>query len=524
MSSYYYIYEAIARHRGCVSCSRRAAFTAVCVLLAQGGHAAAESWAAEAIVQRIPALVNEHDKAAATHEDKGAYGTPSSKGVQPMSATVTLSDTRSLVHGHKRAHAYPRGHGTRGGRSQIVGSFFSDMIPDDPEELEAFEEDPFGGEEGLWLADPHYRKVWNVVKSVRRHKSKKKATDRQAGVAQFFESTSFYEWSIFAAALAVFVPLYYYLLDWPSTTRYHATALLIWLALGGVYNALVCVRLGRQAGVMWFTGYLLEFIFSIENVFVFHIVVKAFRTPRRLTQKALFVVICCQIVFEMTFFMGLADQVRSMMILPYALGVWLLYVGYHACCDESSEEFDIKDSLIFRMSEVCLGQRLSPVYDDSCAVILIKGGRICVSLLFPLICCLLAVDFILEVDVTLTKIEEIPNEYIAFTSSATAAFAVPELFFVARDLFQRYHLLKYGIGFVLVFFGTQMLLHRFFQIPDLMGCAIIIMVMVLCMLASDVHRQPSLQGKFDEEEEEDTFNGKGGFNDCKNTQSWPPIK
>lgn len=441
-------------------------------------------------------------------------GTSTHPGVKPMSATVTLQDTRTLLLEHKRAS--PRaGRHARGPNAQVSDSFFNDMNPDlDEEELEEFKEDTFGLEEGTWSEDPHYRKVWNIVKGVRRHKNKKRTVDRHTGVAQFFESTSFYEWSIFAAALAVFVPLYYYLLDWPSTTRYHAMALLIWLALGAVYNALVCVRLGKQAGVMWLTGYLLEFIFSIENVFVFHIVVKAFRTPRRLTQKALFVVICCQIVFEMTFFMGLADQVRSMVILPYALGVWLLYVGYHASLEEGSEEFNIKDSLIFRLSEVCFGQRLSPVYDDTSAVILIKGGRLCVSLLFPLICCLLAVDFVLEVDVTLTKIEEIPNEYIAFTSSATAAFAAPELFFVARDLFQRYHLLKYGISFVLVFFGMQMLLHRFFEIPDLVGCAIIIMVMILCMIASDMHRPPAKGGEV-------VANDAEAY---KNSPSWPPTR
>jgi len=444
-------------------------------------------------------------------------GTATHPGVQPMSATVTLQDTRTLLLEHKRAASGGVRHHPRGPNTQVSDSFFNDMNPDlDEEELEEleFKEDTFGLEEGTWSEDPHYRKVWNIVKGVRRHKNKKRTVDRQAGVAQFFESTSFYEWSIFAAALAVFVPLYYYLLDWPSTTRYHATALFIWLALGAVYNALVCVRLGKQAGVMWLTGYLLEFIFSIENVFVFHIVVKAFRTPRRLTQKALFIVICCQIVFEMTFFMGLADQVRSMVILPYILGVWLLYVGYHASLEEGTEDFNIKDSLIFRLSEVCFGQRLSPVYDDSSAVILIKGGRLCVSLLFPLICCLLAVDFVLEVDVTLTKIEEIPNEYIAFTSSATAAFAVPELFFVARDLFQRYHLLKYGISFVLVFFGMQMLLHHFFEIPDLVGCAIIIMVMVLCMIASDMHRPPEKRGE-----------AKGHETEAyKNSPSWPPVR
>jgi tellurite resistance protein TerC len=363
---------------------------------------------------------------------------------------------------------------------QFIDSIFN--INDVFSDMSEAGEDP-----GLGDEEYHYKKVWNVIKGVRRHKHKHpehKHSARPMGVQAFFGSAVFYEWCIFAMALSVFFPLFWYLQDWPSTRKFHVVALFIWIALGALYNFAVWTRLGRNAGVMWFTGYLLEFIFSIENVFVFHIVVKAFRTPQRLTQKAIFIVICCQIVFEMIFFMGLAARVRSMEVLPYLLGVWLLYVGYHAGKDDGYDDFNIKDSAIFRLSHWVLGRRLMLTYEENGSVFLFKERRLCVSLLFPLICCLLAVDFFLEVDVTLTKIEELPNEYIAFTSSAAAAFAVPELFFVARDLFQRFFLLKYGVSFVLVFFGIQMLMHRFCDLPDLVGCAIIIVVMIVCMVAS----------------------------------------
>jgi predicted tellurium resistance membrane protein TerC len=176
-----------------------------------------------------------------------------------------------------------------------------------------------------------------------------------------------------------------------------------------------------------------------------------------------------------------------MQALPYILGMWLLYVGYHAGKDDGLEEFDLeRDSSIVRASKYLLGRRFTLTYGDhnSSSIFVVKDGQLCVSLVFPLICSMLAVDFFLEVDVTLTKIEELPNQYVAFSSSAVAAFAVPELFFVARDLLQRYLYLKHGISFVLCFFGVQMLMHRVFAIPDLLGCAIIIIVMVVCMILS----------------------------------------
>lgn len=426
---------------------------------------------------------------------------------EPSSVTVALSDEGTSVDERERRRTYgeeemPRQSFSREGRRsprrqeagqqgvEFIDSMFGvndafiwDKDPSQTREIRDVGE--IGEDPGLGDEEYHYGKVWNVIKRVRRHKHKRRQEQkRPASVQTFFESAVVYEWVLFAAALGVFFPLFYVLQDWPSTRKLHLIALFIWIGLGALYNALVWVRLGRNAGIMWFTGYLLELIFSIENVFVFHIVVKAFRTPQRLTQKALFNVICCQIVFEMIFFMGLAQRVRSMEVLPYLLGCWLLYVGYHASKDDGHEDFNIKDSSIFRFSRWCFGRRLINQYDQAGAVFVVKDRRVCVTLLFPLICCLLAVDFALEVDVTLTKIEELPNEYIAFTSSAAAAFAVPELFFVARDLFQRYTLLKQGVSFVLVFFGVQMLMHRVFEVPDLVGCAIIIIVMIGCMMMS----------------------------------------
>merc|ERR1719446_1373910 len=138
----------------------------------------------------------------------------------------------------------------------------------------------------------------------------------------------------------------------------------------------------------------------------------------------------------------------------------------------------------YRAFSRVLGNRLSPEYEEDGLLMFSVKGRFYFSLLAVVTACLLTVDFLLEIDVTLTKIEELDNEYLAFTSSVVAAFAVPELFFVAVDLFQRYYLLKYGISFVLIFFGTQMLFHTVFEIPDLLGCAIIIGVMLICMALS----------------------------------------
>jgi predicted tellurium resistance membrane protein TerC len=265
----------------------------------------------------------------------------------------------------------------------------------------------------------------------------------------------------------------------------HCSVLMIWLAVGCVYNAVIWGRFGSNAGISWFAGYLLEFIFLVENIFIFHIIIQAFKVPAKLTRKALHIVVWGQITFEMIFFMGLAAWLRSFKVLPYLLGVWLICCGFLAAHGNPQFEGEIMETSACRAFTSCLGDRLSPSFEkDGECLLRDAEGKMKVSLLGLVVVVLLAADFLLEIDVVLTKIEELPNPYIAFTSSAVAAFSIPELFFVTKGMMKRFPTLKYGIGFVLVLFGTQMLLSSFYILRPIVACCIIVGVLAVCILVS----------------------------------------
>lgn len=329
------------------------------------------------------------------------------------------------------------------------------------------------------LKDIWYDMLWS-----RRHKHKLPAEAR----ARFWWSVEFFDWGILSTALVIFVTLYHQLLDWPSTKLFHGSALLIWVAMAALYNSLIYIRLGEESSTLWLVGYLLEFIFSIENLFVFHIIVKNFRMPRWITQKVLFIVVLCQVAFQFVFYMGLAVWLRSLKVLPYLLGLWLIYVGWQAMMEEEHQDFDIMQSRPVALIRRLLGERIVMTMDDAGALFVTKGGKTCVSPAGLLLFCVLLADFLLEIDVTVTKIEAFPSRYICFSSSMVASFALPELFFVARDLFHRFFGLKYGVSFVLIFFGLQALLHEFFTLTALASLAIIVSVIILSIVISAVLR------------------------------------
>lgn len=306
--------------------------------------------------------------------------------------------------------------------------------------------------------------------------------DHSKGVRHFFTAVDIYDWTILIIATLFFLSIHNCIRDWPSTQNFHGSALLIWLFVGILFAGLIFLRMNGEETIDWIDGYMLELIFSLENIFVFHMIFQAFETPRAQSQVALFIVVCCQLVFEMVFFMGFAHWLRSLEVLPYILGVWLLYVGYL-----SSQEhvYDSEtQSHVIGGFKCLLGDRFTAKFDQSCKIFVEIDNKRCVTLLGTVVVCLLSVDFLLEIDVTLTKIEEIRNPYIAFSSSAVAAFMVPELYFVAHDLFNRFSLMKYGITFVLCFFGAQMLLQELIAIPSVICCLTIFAVLAACLIAS----------------------------------------
>jgi len=221
------------------------------------------------------------------------------------------------------------------------------------------------------------------------------------------------------------------------------------------------------------------------------VAINAFKLSHRVLDNALFVVVGFQLAFQLVFYMGLASALAHWTVLPYILGVWLLYVGYHAAFDDDHADFNVMESRIVRGARWLLGSRLLTAHEADSFVTVGPRGKYCLTVGGLCVAFLVVADFLLEIDVTLAKIEGLGGakigpelEYICFSSSAVATFTVPELYFVARDIFARLRGLKYGIALVIVYLGVQMLLGTVYTVPLLVDVAIFIGVLILSCVTS----------------------------------------
>jgi len=294
--------------------------------------------------------------------------------------------------------------------------------------------------------------------------------------AQFFQHSTAGHWMLLLVVLAVMLMLHMLLLRrLPDTTGCHIAALLLWVCVGGLYCCWIALYEGLSQGGDWLAGYILELGFSFENVLMFHIIAETFGAPLQQIKKALLVVMTCQIVFEFVFFMGLAGMIRSLAILPYFLAFGFMYCGVKFALSDDHGW----NSGRTMVTKFCNG-RLANHYDKQGERIFIvdADGKVCVTLLAPVVMLMVAADFMLEIDVVLSKIELIPHGYIAFSSSAIAAFAMNALYFIARDIFQRFPAMKYSVCLVFMYFGIEMVVSQFVPVDAVFSCAMVLAILV----------------------------------------------
>jgi len=154
------------------------------------------------------------------------------------------------------------------------------------------------------------RYAWHHLRNLKRHQVSRmpRPTDTPLSVGGFLHSCTFVEIAIFVVVMSTFIAVYGFAVDWPTSKTPHFMPLMVWIGMGVVCTVVVGGTLGIPTATMWGTGYVMELIFSVENVFCFHIVMQAFKTPVRLEQKLLVLCIIFQVVFQAIIFCGLCTS------------------------------------------------------------------------------------------------------------------------------------------------------------------------------------------------------------------------
>jgi len=310
----------------------------------------------------------------------------------------------------------------------------------------------------------------------------------------FFTAASLQEWLVLLGTCMVLCLFDFFVLQrLPDTCRMHVAAIAFWICAAMLFNMWVWSRMGPRKAFEWCSGYVLEWMLSMDNLFVFHIIFQTYQTPAHQIHKAVFVGVFGAVAMRMIFFMVVSTLLHLVHWIRFPFGVLLIWSGIEAAKGGDDEQ-DVKDTWLIQNLRRCLGSRLAEHYDEGGALFVKESeGRWQATLLAIVVVCLECTDIIFALDSVGAKVAQIPDQYIAFSSSVLAMYGLRAMFFVIQDLVAMFDLLQYGLCMILVFIGTELMFSQYIHLAASTVCFLILSVFVISIVGSWARKHLGLQ-------------------------------
>ena len=235
----------------------------------------------------------------------------------------------------------------------------------------------------------------------------------------------------------------------------------VWVGLALVFNAGIYFWFGPQAGLEFFTGYMIEKALSLDNLLVFLVVFGYFAVPPALQHRVLFWGILGALVMRGLFIAAGTALLGSFHWMLYVFGAFLLLTGIRLLL-RREKSFSPEHNPLLR-----LFSRLAPVVTEY------RGGRFTVAesgrrFATPLLLSLVAVeasDLVFALDSIPAIFAITRDPFIVFTSNIFAILGLRSLYFLLAGAMSNFRDLGAGLALVLCFVGLKMLLSGIYELP-----------------------------------------------------------
>jgi tellurite resistance protein TerC len=213
---------------------------------------------------------------------------------------------------------------------------------------------------------------------------------------------------------------------------------------------------GVQYGTEFFAGWLTEYSLSIDNLFIFIIILNKFAVPRRDQQSALLVGIVLALVMRGGFIAIGAAAIHRFSWVFYVFGAFLVYTAVKLAKEGSRDEDTFEQNRL-----VTWVQARFPATEeyDGARLFTKENGKRVITPMFIAVIALGTTDLLFALD-SIPAIYGLTNEpYIVLTANIFALMGLRQLYFLIGGLLERLVYLSYGLAFLLAFIGVKLVLH-----------------------------------------------------------------
>ena len=245
----------------------------------------------------------------------------------------------------------------------------------------------------------------------------------------------------------------------PPTAAEAARWTLFYVGLAAVFGVGIWLTNGWLYAQEFYAGWAMEWSLSVDNLFVFILILKAFRVPRENQQKALLFGIVIALLLRLVFILLGAALVARFSWVFFVFGVWLLWTAFSQIKETATgggDDEEYEENAFIRVV-----RRVLPITDGFIGdrMLYRHGGRTYLTPLFVVVLALGSADLMFAFD-SIPAIFGITSQaFLVFACNVFALMGLRQLFFLVDALLGKLVYLGYGLGVILSFIGIKLILE-----------------------------------------------------------------
>jgi tellurite resistance protein TerC len=257
-----------------------------------------------------------------------------------------------------------------------------------------------------------------------------------------------------------------------SQTRYNFLFVLFLLALAACFGVWIGHTQGRQTGLAFAAGYLIELSMSIDNLFVFLLMFRSFGLSATQQRKALLMGIIGAIIMRGAFIFAGVALLERFRWIQYVFGALLVLAALRLL--RTKKKTDTAPAPASWVAEWTMRWPSNPKATFFVAVLAIE-----------------LVDLVFAIDSVPAVLAISHHPFVVYTSNICAILGLRALYFLLAGLLDRLHFLHFGLAAILGFVGAKMLLVKWIEVPVALSLGIIVVIVLAATAASLIYSAPA---------------------------------
>jgi tellurite resistance protein TerC len=265
------------------------------------------------------------------------------------------------------------------------------------------------------------------------------------------------------------------------TTKEAAIESAVWIGIGVAFTGVMAFWHGGPAATEYISGYLIEKSLSVDNVFVWALIMSYFAVPREYQFRVLFWGVFGALVLRFIFIFAGVALLEQFEWMLFVFGAFLLVTAFRMLRHGDDEEVHPENNPVLRMVRRVVP---STTEYDGQKMFVKRAGRRLATPLFAVLIVIETSDVVFAVDSIPAILAVSREQFIVFSSNAFAILGLRALYFLLADLRDKFSYLQQGLAVILAFVGVKMIIAEWYHIPTPLSLGVIAVVLAAAIVLS----------------------------------------